>query len=129
QGRGDRHAVHRRLFEGVTSLGTFVVGYFTGLTDIGKYELGIPSEFKLSQNYPNPFNPSTKIRYEIPMESKVLIKIYDVLGREVSTLINEFQKAGRYQVEWNAGNLASGVYFYSIKAGDFTAVKKLVLVK
>ncbi|HSR17693.1 MAG TPA: T9SS type A sorting domain-containing protein [Ignavibacteriaceae bacterium] len=114
---------------GINLLDTFVVGYFAGLTDIDENQLGIPAEFKLSQNYPNPFNPSTKIRYEIPTESKVLIKIYDILGREVAMLINDFQKAGRYQVEWNAGNLASGVYFYSIKAGDFHSVKKLMLLK
>ncbi|HVO75684.1 MAG TPA: hypothetical protein VMT35_16755 [Ignavibacteriaceae bacterium] len=66
---------------GITLPDTFVVGYFTGLTEIEKYDSEIPAKFKLSQNYPNPFNPSTKIRYKIPEESKVLIKVYDILGR------------------------------------------------
>jgi hypothetical protein len=98
-------------------------------TDVDYNDNKIPVAYFLSQNYPNPFNPSTKIRYEIPIESKVLIKVYDILGREVATLVNDYQKAGRYQVEWNAGNLASGVYFYSIKAGDFYSTKKLILLK
>ncbi|HVO75569.1 MAG TPA: T9SS type A sorting domain-containing protein, partial [Ignavibacteriaceae bacterium] len=98
-------------------------------TGVDKMDNNIPSSYFLSQNYPNPFNPSTKFRYEIPAENKVLIKIYDILGREVATLVNDYQKAGSYQVEWNAGKFASGVYFYSIKAGDFSAVKKLLLLK
>jgi hypothetical protein len=89
----------------------------------------VPFVFSLYQNYPNPFNPFTKIRYEIPTESRVLIKVFDILGREAAALIDDFQKPGRYEVEWNAGNFASGVYFYSIKAGDFSAVKKLLLLK
>lgn len=88
-----------------------------------------PSQFTLNQNYPNPFNPSTKIRYEIPAESKVIIKVYDILGRDVVTLINDYYKPGNYEVEWNAGNFASGIYFYSITAGNFRQMKKMVLVK
>ncbi|HVO75568.1 MAG TPA: T9SS type A sorting domain-containing protein [Ignavibacteriaceae bacterium] len=88
-----------------------------------------PTVFSLYQNYPNPFNPSTKIKYEIPIEAEVLIKVNDILGREVAILLKEFQKAGRYQIEWNAGNLASGIYFYSIKAGDFYSTKKMILLK
>jgi hypothetical protein len=89
----------------------------------------IPQEYVLFQNYPNPFNPSTIIRYEIPKESKVTIKIYDILGREVFTLLNGKQLAGRYEVEWNAISFASGIYFYAIKAGNFFDVKKLILIK
>jgi photosystem II stability/assembly factor-like uncharacterized protein len=90
----------------------------------------IPSLFNLYQNYPNPFNPVTKIKYDLPRNTNVTIKVYDLLGREVTTLINnEFRNAGRYEVSWNASNYASGVYIYRIKAGDFVSVKKMVLIK
>jgi hypothetical protein len=89
-----------------------------------------PLKFSLSQNYPNPFNPVTKIKYELPKNVNVTIKIYDLLGREVTILVNnEFKLAGSYEIEWNASNYASGVYFYRIQAGDFTDVKKMVLIK
>jgi hypothetical protein len=90
---------------------------------------GIPKVFALMQNYPNPFNPTTTIQYALPKSSNVEIKVYDLVGREVTTLINEFKQAGNYSVEFNANNFASGVYFYRIKAGDFTDTKKMLLVK
>jgi hypothetical protein len=89
----------------------------------------VPTSFKLDQNFPNPFNPSTKIRYSIPKASRVTLKIYDILGREVQTLVNEQQAPGQYTVTFNAQNLASGVYFYRISAGNFNEVKKLMLLK
>jgi len=90
----------------------------------------IPMQYSLSQNYPNPFNPVTKINYELPRTTKVNLVIYDILGREVIRLVNnEFKEAGRYTVEFNGRNLASGVYFYRIEAGDFVQSKKMVLVK
>jgi hypothetical protein len=90
----------------------------------------IPQTFELYQNFPNPFNPVTKIKYDIPKTSKVKLIIYDILGREVITLINnEFKEAGRYIAEFNAGSFASGVYFYRIEMGDYTICKKLVLLK
>jgi hypothetical protein len=89
----------------------------------------IPGQYKLEQNYPNPFNPSTIIRYEIPGVTKVSIKIYNVLGKEVATLINKVQNAGKYEAEWNAENFVSGIYFYTIKSDDFTLTKKMVLIK
>ncbi len=89
----------------------------------------IPAEFKLEQNYPNPFNPTTNIRYSIPKSSKVILKIYDVLGREVMTLVNTVQSPGEYTVPFNAQNLASGVYFYRLEAGSFINTKKLMLLK
>lgn len=92
-------------------------------------EGGIPTKFVLSQNYPNPFNPSTTIRYNLPKEAMVSIKVYDMLGREMKTLIKEYKSAGSYNVEFNASNLTSGIYFYRLTAGDFTQVKKLVLMK
>lgn len=93
----------------------------------------IPENYSLSQNYPNPFNPVTKINYELPKDGKVKLVIYDILGREVKSLVNnEFKTAGRYTVEFNGTQFASGVYFYRIQVEDgkgFTAVKKMVLVK
>ena len=95
--------------------------------------VGIPSQFNLSQNYPNPFNPSTKINYDLPFDSRVSIKIFDMTGREISSIVNQVQPAGYYSVNFNASNLASGIYFYSINAegGNKTFVKsmKMVLVK
>ena len=89
----------------------------------------VPTEFTLYQNYPNPFNPSTKIRYQLPKESKVTIKIYDALGSEVATLVNENKEVGTYEVEMNAQSLSSGTYIYRIVAGDFVETKKMTLIK
>jgi hypothetical protein len=89
----------------------------------------IPSTFLLSQNYPNPFNPSTTINYSIPKQSNVLIKVYDVLGKQITTLINKNEPAGNYSVEFNANKLTSGVYFYMMQAGDFIQTKKSILLK
>jgi hypothetical protein len=89
----------------------------------------IPTEFALAQNYPNPFNPSTTINYELPASNFVTLKIYDLTGKEVMTLVNENQNAGRYTAIFNGSNLASGMYFYKITAGEFTFVRKMVLIK
>ena len=89
----------------------------------------LPLGFALSQNYPNPFNPSTKIKYSVPQTSRVQIKVYDVLGNEVATLVNEEKPAGVYEANWNAANLSSGVYFYQIKAGNYVETKKMILMK
>jgi hypothetical protein len=88
-----------------------------------------PVRFELFDNYPNPFNPSTKISYELPTNTLVSLKIFDVLGREVQTLINGREVTGVHTVTFDAGNLPSGVYFYRIVAGGFVEAKKLVLVK
>jgi hypothetical protein len=88
-----------------------------------------PHTFTLSQNYPNPFNPSTTIDYSIPKESFVTIKVYDLLGRELTTLVNEEKSAGNYNVSFNAGNLSSGIYFYRMHADNFIQTKKLVLIR
>ena len=89
----------------------------------------IPSEFSLSQNYPNPFNPETVINYQLPVNSKVSLKVYDVLGNEVATLVNEEKPAGKYQVNFKGSNHASGVYFYKLTAGTFSETRKFVLLK
>ena len=89
----------------------------------------IPDGFSLSQNYPNPFNPTTKIRFSIPNSSVVTLKIYDMLGKEVATLLNEEKAPGVYEVNVNTRYLSSGIYFYSIQAGQFSQTKKLMLLK
>ena len=88
-----------------------------------------PSEFVLEQNYPNPFNPVTTIEYSIPQAGVVTIKIYDILGREVTTLVNEEKQRGNHIVKFNASNLASGIYFYKLQAGNFVESKKMILLK
>ena len=91
--------------------------------------VGIPSEFELSQNYPNPFNPSTNLEFGISELGFVSLKIYNTSGMEIATLVNEIKTAGYYSVNFNASSLSSGVYFYSISADNFTATKKMLLVK
>ncbi len=88
-----------------------------------------PLVYELAQNYPNPFNPTTKIEYSIPLQSQVELKVYNVVGQEVATLVNEVQKSGIHSVKFSASNFASGVYFYRLVAGNFVSVKKMVLVK
>ncbi len=90
---------------------------------------GLPKAFALEQNYPNPFNPSTMISYQLPASSNVSLKVFDMLGKEVATLVNARQEAGAYTVNFNANQLSSGVYFYRLQAGNFVATKKMMLVK
>ncbi len=89
----------------------------------------LPTEFNLLQNYPNPFNPATKINYTIPQQGFVLLKIYDVLGNEVTTLVDEYREVGSYEITFDASMLSSGIYFYKLQAGDFVQTKKMILVK
>ncbi len=89
----------------------------------------IPTQYSLSQNYPNPFNPSTTIQFSVPSSEFVTLKVYDVLGNEVATLVNEEKPAGSYLVEFNASYLSSGIYFCKIQAGNFSETKKLTLMK
>ena len=103
-------------------------GFKTG-TATGVAIEGAPVTFGLNQNYPNPFNPSTTIRYEIPKSGFVILKIYDELGREVKTLINQYQSRGSHEIIFNASQLASGVYFYQLKAGSSISTKKMILLK
>lgn len=100
-----------------------------GVTEIDGLSNVIPDEYNLYQNYPNPFNPSTVIKYDLPKGAFISVKVYDILGREVLTLVNEYQKAGTYKITFDASNLTSGVYLYRIKANNFISVKKLVLMK
>ncbi len=92
-------------------------------------EINPPAKFSLEQNYPNPFNPSTNIQYSIANRQFVTLKVFDVLGNEVATLVNEEKPAGNYEVEFNPINLSSGVYYYRLKAGEFIKTKKMILLK
>ena len=89
----------------------------------------IPLSYALFNNYPNPFNPISTIKYDLPEGARVQIKVYNVLGKEVAKLVNEEKPAGRYEVEFNASSLASGIYFYRIQAGSFVDTKKMILLK
>ncbi len=100
-----------------------------GITSILEIESFVPSDYNLTQNYPNPFNPSTTLSYSIPTQGQVELKIYDVLGREVAELINKEQSSGSYEVNFDASNLTSGIYFYKLQAGGFVESRKMVLVK
>ncbi len=99
------------------------------VTDVGRRSDQTPNTFALEQNYPNPFNPSTQIRFDIPISSHVSLKIYSLLGQEISTLVNEVNPPGSYHVEWNAEGFSSGVYFYRLQAGDFVDVKKMIVLR
>ncbi len=105
----------------------WVYGY-GGVTGI-KENPKVVSNYKLEQNYPNPFNPSTTINFQIPSSSRVSLKVFDVLGREVSTLVNENKSAGKYSVTFDADKLTSGVYFYNLQAGNYSETKKMILIK
>jgi len=100
------------------------------ITDANDYtENFLPRNYELDQNYPNPFNPTTTIRYALPKTGLVKIIVYDIQGHEIRILVNEQKSPGFYQVKFDGRNLASGIYFYTIKAGDFEVVKKMVLLK
>jgi len=98
-------------------------------SNIIEVNAGVPKTFALEQNYPNPFNPSTAISYQLPVASTVSLKVFDMLGKEVATLVNARQDAGSYTVNFNANTLSSGVYFYRLQAGNFVQTRKMMLVK
>ncbi len=103
-----------------------VINTAVGVNPVGT---SVPKVYSLSQNYPNPFNPSTKINFALPKQGLVTLKIYDILGREIRTLVNEVKNAGSYTVDFNASEYSSGVYFYRIQSNDFSDVKRMLLVK
>ena len=107
--------------------GVYRSDFATGITK--DEEIPMPHSFILEQNYPNPFNPSTTIKFSVPQALYVSIRIYDVLGNEITTLVNEELQTGSYLVEFDGSNLSSGVYFYTLRAGKFISTKKLVLMK
>jgi len=99
-----------------------------GVTSVSDNKLS-PANFSLDQNYPNPFNPSTMISYSIPIDGFVSLKVYNIIGKEVAFLVNGFQKSGKYDITFDASKLTSGVYFYTIKAGEFASTKKMILMR
>jgi hypothetical protein len=109
-------------------------GSFTYSNEIEVVVDFTPKEFVLYQNYPNPFNPKTVISYQLPVTGNVTLKVYDILGNEVATLVNEEKQPGIYEFEFNSHsdkgqNLSSGIYFYQLRAGNFTQVKKMILLR
>jgi len=100
------------------------------VSDIDNFRIRtIPEAFHLNQNYPNPFNPSTKIKFLLPKSETVEIDVYNAIGQWIKTLLNQKLPAGQHELEFNASDLASGLYYYRISAGDFTDIKKMVLLK
>ena len=117
------------LFAGTSGSGIFKRPLSELITDVKQQKF--PKEYSLSQNYPNPFNPETTINYQFPTSGFVTLKIYDLLGREVATLVNEYKNAGSYNSQFSIRNyrLSSGVYFYRLQSGSFSETKKLILMK
>jgi hypothetical protein len=99
------------------------------MTAIDTDKASIPSTIRLEQNFPNPFNPNTVINYQVSANNHVTLKVFDLLGREVATLVTQEKPAGNYSVEFNGSNLSSGIYYYQMKAGNFVDTKKMMLVK
>ncbi len=145
-GANDYHPLpsSQAIGHGFTPPGTWVNPYFTGnlpgdpnmgalgvyvTTKVKAQSNSVPATFALNQNYPNPFNPSTVISYQLPSNSRVSLKIYDILGREVATLVDGYQTAGVHQAQFNAQNLSSGVYLYRLSAPGQDFVKKMLLLK
>ena len=140
KGNGTSNAKHSYAFSDEdASVGAFVYR-LKQMDNDGSYKysseaevtIGAPTAFALRQNYPNPFNPTTTIAYDIPAAGAghlVTLKVYDLVGREVATLVEEQQEPGRYEAKFDASRLAGGVYFYRIQAGSYTETKKLLLLK
>jgi hypothetical protein len=103
--------------------------FFNPTAGISQTDASIPAKFNLEQNYPNPFNPGTKISWQLPTRSLVLLKVYDIIGNEVAALVNGEKPAGNYEVNFNASKLSSGIYFYRLQAGSFIDTKKMLLLK
>ncbi len=103
-------------------------GHYGTITDVKQTKLNVP-DYKLNQNYPNPFNPSTIISFSVPQLERVNLDVYNLLGQKVASVLNKEYEAGSYNVQFNAGNLAAGIYFYTLKAGNFVSTKKMMLLK
>ena len=116
------------LFAGSNYDGIFRIPLST-VTSAGNQGSGIIKDYSLEQNYPNPFNPSTKISFSIPISGLVSLKVYDILGKEVNSIVNEVRTAGNYTAELNASNLSSGIYFYKLESGNFSKTMKMLLIK
>ncbi|QQS35395.1 MAG: T9SS type A sorting domain-containing protein [Ignavibacteriales bacterium] len=128
--------IYRMNRDTIKAVGQTMINAYTPFYDLGGMvtdidnETGfVPEEFLLEQNYPNPFNPKTKIRWQSPAGIWQTLKVYDILGNEVTTLVNEFREAGKYEIEFDASDLASGVYLFRLKAGEFESSRKMILIK
>jgi hypothetical protein len=115
-------------FDSVTGYDIAIIKYVQTTTSVEDEENSI-SSFTLEQNYPNPFNPTTKISWQSPVRSHQTLKVYDVLGNEVSTLLDEYKEAGSYEITFDANELSSGVYFYKLQAGSIKEMKKMILLR
>jgi hypothetical protein len=138
-GKGERRRIASVLAYGYTrddillkirdAKTVYAAHFNTSVLSVSEDGSQVPKEYNLAQNYPNPFNPSTTIKYELPTPSMVKLSVYDMLGREVSVLVNERKNAGSYEVKFDAAGLASGVYFCRLQAGDFVQSRKLLLLR
>jgi hypothetical protein len=107
-----------------------LLGDGAGLVSVNENINGrVPADFHLYQNYPNPFNPTTMIRYQVPANNDIMLKVYDMRGREIETLVHARQNAGSYTVRFNASGLSSGTYFYKLQAGSLSSMKEMLLIK
>jgi hypothetical protein len=128
-GKGDLVAVGMLPPSGIGSTLMFIRGLTTGPTSVSPNESEIPTGFRLEQNYPNPFNPSTTITYRVTKAGQVLLRVFNVIGKEVATLANGMRAVGQYDVKFDAMSLPSGVYFYRLESGDLTETRRMVLLK
>ncbi|MBI1933975.1 MAG: T9SS type A sorting domain-containing protein, partial [Ignavibacteriales bacterium] len=124
--RGELDSLYYTIYS--NNLKEINLGYKQNVTDI-KNITEIPIIYALYQNFPNPFNPSTSIKFSIPETANVKLIVYDVLGKAITTLVNENKSPGNYDVEFNASYLSSGIYFYKIEMGKYVSVKKMMLIK
>jgi hypothetical protein len=113
----------------ITNLFLIIIFCLCGINVSAQNQVDQPNTFHSHQNYPNPFNPSTSIQYAISSRQFVSLKVYDVLGNEIATLVNEEKQAGSYEVEFDGAGLPSGIYFYRLQAGSFIETKKMILIK
>jgi len=112
-------------FHGTTASGNWQVTFVS----VEELQSWIPTQFEIAQNYPNPFNPTTTFRFKMPKSTFVTLKIYNLLGTEIETLIHEYRQAGEYEITWYTNNLPSGIYLYCLEAGEFVETKKMILQK
>lgn len=112
-------------------LNAWSLSFVIGLNPVGLQNISseTPTEYSLSQNYPNPFNPVTNIEFSIPKSSFIKLTIYDISGRELDVLVNQYMNAGKYKADWDAAKYSSGIYFYTITSGSYRETKKMILVK
>jgi len=121
--------VFQLMFTGNGTIYLDNIYFSTMISDVREFPNSFPSDFALEQNYPNPFNPATNIRFSLPEANQVTLKVYDMLGQEVATLVNQFMNAGTFEISFEASDLPTGIYTYSLTSGNFQSVKKMMLIK